>query len=213
MPFGFKRFLRWLGLAESEERVEIVIQNDEQYNLVYRQGVDLINPHMRLLGRNPRVGSRAKANIRRGIALLNAVTVYAPTHWPAYWTKGKGYQALGEHAAAKREFGAAFAIQKENPDVAREYAAECLETGDGQEALDATEHAISLAPNDPGLYANAALALLILGRYDDATAAVTKALAMNKSDRISLAVKEVVGAVIAGEKPQPRNMADLLRSV
>lgn len=213
MSFGFKRLLRLLGLGEQEERVEIVIQNDEQHNLACRQGTDLIGPYMQLHERLPRVGSRARANIRRGIALLDAATAYAPTNWAVYWTKGKGYQALGEHAAAKREFGAAFAIQKANPDVAREYAIVCLETGEGQEALDATQHAIGLTPNDPGLHANAALALLILGRYDDATAAIARALAMDKSDRVSHAVMKVVGAVTTGKKPQPRNMADILRNL
>jgi tetratricopeptide (TPR) repeat protein len=211
MPSALKKLLRLLGLGTPEEPARILILNDEQHLLVYRQGADLIDPYMLLLDRKPRFGLRARANIRRGIALLEAVTAYAPGNWPAYWMKGKGYQALGERVAAKREFAAAFAMQKSNPDVAREYGAACLETGDGQEALDATEHAIRLTPNDPGLHANAALALLTLGRYDDATVAVDKAIAMDNGDQISLTVRKLVGAVKAGKRPQPKNMADMRR--
>jgi hypothetical protein len=75
-----------------------VIRSTEEHNRLYKQGTDLISPYMRLHG-VPEKSSQtpaAQQDIRRGIALLQAVTSYAPSNWNAYWIVGKAYQALGE---------------------------------------------------------------------------------------------------------------------
>ncbi|MEM7146210.1 MAG: hypothetical protein AAF591_13820 [Verrucomicrobiota bacterium] len=187
----------------------VVVTNDDEHNAIYERGSELISPHMQLLDRDPKVTKKVREQVSRGIADLDAVTAYNPENWAAYWIKGKGYQVLGEAQAANAEFKASFDIQKENPDVAREYASTCLDLGLGSEATRATEHAITLTPDDAGLHANLALAFLISGQNAEAKKAVDRSLQMSPDDQISQAVRKIVDEVIAGDRPQPKNMADL----
>ncbi|QQL44427.1 tetratricopeptide repeat protein [Sulfuriroseicoccus oceanibius] len=191
------------------EPVAVVVTNDDDHNAIYERGSQLISPHMQLLNRDPKVTKKLIEQVTRGIADLDAVTAYNPGNWAAYWIKGKGYQVLGDPQAANAEFKASFDIQKENPDVAREYASTCLDLGLGAEAVRATEHAITLTPDDAGLYANLALALLISGKNVEAKEAVDRSLQMAPNDQISQAVRNIVDDVISGVRPQPKNMADL----
>jgi Flp pilus assembly protein TadD len=167
---------------------------------------------MQLLNHAPKVTESVRREVLGGIRDLDAVTTYNPANWAAFWIKGKGYQLLGDHESANREFKASFEIQKENPDVAREYAVSCLELGRGSEAIRATEHAIQLTPADAGLRANLALALLIDGRNEEARTAIDQALKMDPSDKISHALRKVVEEVAAGKRKQPRTMSDLNKS-
>ena len=186
-----------------------VVTNDDQHNEVYQRGSGRISPSMQLLGREPKVSQKVKEQILIGIKDLDAVTAYNPKNWASFWMKGKGYQALGDQKAANAEFKVSFAIQKENPDVAREYAASCLQLGDGEEAVSATQHAITLTPRDAGLHANLALALLISGKHEEARTAIVESLNMAPADRISLAVKKVIDEAASGKRRQPKTMADL----
>ncbi|PAW72137.1 MAG: hypothetical protein B9S38_05605 [Verrucomicrobiia bacterium Tous-C4TDCM] len=188
---------------------DVVVTNDDEHDQVCQRGGNLISPHMQLLGRNPKLSAKAKTELSRGIADLDAVTAYNPKNWASFWMKGKGYQALGDQKAANAEFKVSFAIQKENPDVAREYAASCLQLGDGEEAISATQHAITLTPRDAGLHANLALALLISGKHEEARTAIVESLNMAPADRISLAVKKVIDEAASGKRRQPKTMADL----
>jgi tetratricopeptide (TPR) repeat protein len=186
-----------------------VVTNDDQHNEIYERGSQLISPHMQLLDRDPRVTKAVREQVTRGIRDLDAVTAFNPANWAAFWIKGKGYQVLGAHEAANKEFKASFDIQKENPDVAREYAASCLELRRGAEAVRVAQHAIEVTPDDAGLYANLALAFLIDGKNTEAKRAVEQALTMEPQDKISQAVRGVVDDIIAGKRTQPKTMADL----
>lgn len=211
-------FLSTLFGCKKESPIEqpdskvVIVSDDDQHNEIYERGSQLISPHMQLLDRDPRVTKAVREQVTRGIRDLDAVTTFNPGNWAAFWIKGKGYQVLGSHEAANKEFKASFEIQKENPDVAREYAASCLELGLGAEAVRVARHAIDRAPNDAGLHANLALALLIDGKAPEAKKAVEQALTMAPQDKISQAVRGVVDDVIAGKRRQPKTMADLNRT-
>lgn len=200
------------GAPEGPESPAVVVSNDDEHNMVYERGSKAISPHMQLLDRHPKFDEQVRREVEGGIRDLDAVTLYSPENWAAFWIKGKGYQLLGNHNAANEQFKASFGIQKENPDVAREYAASCLELGRGAEAVRATEHAIKIAPNDAGLHANLALALLIDGRNPEAKDAIDEALRMAPNDKISRRVQKLVDDVLAGRRKQPANMADLKKS-
>ena len=197
---------------ERLEQVEIIVTNDVQHDEIYQRGTQLINPHMQLLDRDPQITKTVRAQISEGIRDLDAVTDFNPGNWAAFWIKGKGYQVIGAHEAANREFKASFDLQEQNPDVAREYASSCLELGCGGEAVRIAQYAIELAPNDAGLYANLALAFLIDGNNTGAKTAVEKALTMAPEDMISQAVCDIVDDIIAGRRPQPKTMKDIDKS-
>src|ERR1043165_1770785 len=114
-----------VGCSRREVKTEPVpvIGNDEEHNRFYKQAGDLVTPYLRLSDRQEKVWNtpKAQADLRRGIELYMAVVRYAPSNWNAYWLMGKAHQALREPVAAYDAFGKAYAIQKENADVAREY--------------------------------------------------------------------------------------------
>jgi tetratricopeptide (TPR) repeat protein len=189
--------------------VAVIVTTEAQHNEIYERGTQLISPHMELLDRNPRVTKAVREQVTRGIHDLDAVTAFCPGNWAAFWIKGKGYQLLGAHEAANKEFKASFEIHKNNPDVAREYASSCLELGRSAEAVRVAQHAIEMTPDDAGLYANLALAYLIDGKNIEAKKAVEQALTMAPQDKISQAVRGVVYDIIAGKRRQPKTMEDL----
>ncbi|MDQ1255460.1 MAG: hypothetical protein QG656_51 [Candidatus Hydrogenedentes bacterium] len=196
--------------AEAVTAAPPVITNDDDLKRVYEQGANLISPYMELLDRQPALTAEDKAKVREGIVCMKAVTDYVPANWAAFWIAGKGYQALGEYEAANKAFKDAFDVQKQNPDVAREYAVSCLELGKGAEAVRVTLHAIELSPEDAGLYANLALAYLIDGKNEEASRAIAESLKRTPEDAISQTVKKTVDEVIAGKRPQPKKLKDLM---
>jgi tetratricopeptide (TPR) repeat protein len=154
------------------------VANDADHNRYFKEGSGLIKPYMLLNGvpEKSTSSSKAKAEIARGIALLDAVIAYNTNNWAAWWTIGKGLQALRESEKSCDALGKAYSLQRENADVAREYAAECLNLGRATEAVSIAEHAVTLSPNNAGLYANLALAYTISGRIADAQSTISKSL-------------------------------------
>jgi len=187
------------------------VSNDAEHNKYVKEAGDLITPYMRIHGvpEKPTNTSKARADINRGIVLLQAVLVYNPTNWSSWWVMGKAHQALGEAEKACDAFGKSYAIQKENPDVAREYMFECLEIGRTAEAISAAEHAVSLSPKDAGLHANAALAYTLAGRITDAQASISKSLQIDPNDSISLTLRRIVQEIADGRRRQPHTMREL----
>jgi tetratricopeptide (TPR) repeat protein len=202
-----------VGCSKQQPRSESVpaINNDEEHNRYYKEAGNLVTPYLTLSDRQEKSSNTAKAqtDLRRGIALYGAVVSYAPNNWNAYWLMGKAHQALREPTAACEAFGRAYAIQKKNADVAREYSFECLEVGQTSEGVAAAEHALSLKPRDAGLLANLALAYTVAGRTSEALAKVEEALAIDPADKISVNLRRVIREIIDGKRPQPKKLGDL----
>ena len=204
-----------VGCSKQQPLSEAVpaITNNEECSHCYKEAGDLVRPYMRLSDNQakPGNGSKAQADLRRGIALYSAVVAYAPTNWAAYWLMGKTYQALRDPTNACDAFGKSFSLQKEKADVAREYMFECLELGRTGEGVMVAEHALSLKPQDAGLLANLALAYTIAGRIPEASAAVEKSLSLNPADEITLNLKRVIREISDGKRPQPKTLGELSR--
>jgi tetratricopeptide (TPR) repeat protein len=188
-----------------------VITTDAEHNRCCEEANRLTTPYFRLSDTKdkPATTRKAQADLRRGIALYQAIVRYAPTNWSAYWCMGKAHQALEEHEAACDAFGKAFAIQKNNADVGREYMFECLELGRASEAISAAEHALLLQPHDAGLLANLALAYTLAGRNSDALAKVEESLAIEPNDKITLHLKRAIREIVDGKRPHPKRIRDL----
>ncbi len=202
------KFLALIGIGSAAPTGLLKVTNDSEHNAIYTKGSNLVSPHIQLLGREPKITATARKELMEGIACMKAVTEYNPQNWAAFWTMGKAYQALGDHEAANTAFKTAFGIQTKNPDVAREYSASCLELGLADEAIGANKLAITISPDDAGLYANLALAYLVAGKNEKALRAVKKSLEMKPDDKISQAAKKLVDEVLAGKRSQPKKMAD-----
>jgi len=187
------------------------ISNGEEHNQYYNEAWKLIQPYLRLAGAMDKKADtqKARAKLERAIALLHEVVVYNPGNWSAFWLLGKAYQTMDDHQKAYNFLGKSYGIQKENPDVAREYMFECLELTKADEGVTVGEQAVSLRPMEAGLHANLALAYMIAGRMADARSAVDKALQLDSSDQISLAVRRRIQQVAEGTRLQPRTIRDL----
>ncbi len=211
----FRSLIRRLTGADSAidaivERGPIAVSPDD-HNRVYQAGCDLISPYMPLHNRESRSArsSKGRQEVKRGIELLTFITQANPANWNAHWIIGKGYQALGDSSAACDSFRASFDLQKNNPDVAREYMFECLNLGRSKDGVDAARHAVSLQPANAGLLANLALALLIAADLDAAEQTVNQALVADPKDGITKNVAQMIRDVKSGRKPQPNRIADL----
>src|SRR5262245_24418826 len=123
------------------------------HDRLFLEGSDLISPYMRLHGVPPRdtKTSSAQADLKQGISTMEEVIKLNPVNWPAYWTMGKAYQALEDHASACNAFAKAFEINDDQVSVAREYTNECMHLGRTKDAIHAAKHAVHLNPNDAGL--------------------------------------------------------------
>jgi len=191
------------------------MENDkliEEHNACYKQGCSLISQYMHFhnVDSAPSDSKTAKSELNRGIALLKRVVEINPRNFAAYWVMGKGYQVLNDSKLAWEAFGQSFAIERENPDVAREYVFECLNLGKVEEGVAAAEHAVGLNPEDAGLVANLALAYLIGGKLEDAMQAAEESLMLAPDDEITQNLKRVIHEVQNGDRPQPKSMKDLM---
>jgi tetratricopeptide (TPR) repeat protein len=166
-------------IACVRKRNEPQAPNDtDLHNLLFREGTNLITPYMPLHGLSPKDAhsSQAQKEIKNGIAKLEQVLVLNPQNWAAFWIIGKGHQALENYQKAYESFKASWSIHKQNIDVAREYMIQCLNLGKSAEGVAIAEAALRLEPNEPGLVANYALALLIDGQMDRAENEVKRSL-------------------------------------
>ena len=188
-----------------------VNNNGEEFSRLYKEGVRLIKPYMILTdGQVRSVNTEtARQDLTRGISSLKKAVVIQPDNRAAYWIIGKGYQALHDSENACEAFGRSFAIQQQNPDVAREYMMECLNLGRSDEAMRVAQHAITLRPTDAGLIANLALASLIAGKIDAALEHVNKSLRISPDDKITQSLKKIIIEVRDGKRPQPKSARDL----
>jgi len=193
--FGFLTSL----FGFTQKKTELVL-TQENHNPYYLKGTKLINPYIVLSNKLPVIDKTAEKNIIEGVRYLDAVTQINPNNFAAYWFKGKGYQALKQHDSAYKQFDKSFAINKEDPNVARELMLECLSLGKGKEAVEISLHTLTVDGTDAGLLANLALAYIINDNLDLAESTIEKAILANPSDKINLNVKRMLEEVIAGKR-------------
>ena len=132
-----------------------------------------------------------------------------PANWSALWIRGKAFQSLGEHAKAVESFRSAYRINADQPDVSRELAEGLLQTGRFGEAENIAREVSDRSPQDAGLKANLALALLLDGHVSAAQQAIAEALRLDPTDAISKALARRIDDVASGARPQPKSLAEL----
>lgn len=202
-----------VGCSPSQPREIKVspVTTEVEHNQYFDEASKLIKPFITVDGvkETPASSRNAQADIARGIALLDAVIVFDPTNWSAWFMIGKARQALGEREKAFQAFSKSYAIQPDHPGVAREYAGACLNLGKAAEAVAAAERAVKLSPSDATHYSNLALAYTIAGKIAEAKNAITKSLEIAPNDQTSLTVRRIIGEIADGKRPQPHNLREL----
>ena len=184
----------------------------ERHNRHYETGWKLIEGLILVHDTGPTAppGWLARRRLRRAARCFEHALAISPRGWQSLWALGKIHQRPDDSREALRCFGRAFDISPDQPDVAREAAAEALSVGDGRLAVRYCRAAIEAMPGDPGLVANLALALLISGKPAEAQSAISEATQRAPQDPISAAVARAVDDVVQNRRPRPRTLADVL---
>lgn len=198
-----------MSKMEKFEKLVMTITTEE-HDRLFKEGSALIQPYIKLRGRPGLTrDKKSEDDINRGIKLLGKLTEVNPQNWSALWFIGKAYQVLGNSEKACSAFEKSFLIQKQNPDVAREYSFECLRLGRVQESVNAAEHAYNLDPKNAGLISNLALSYVMAGRNADALNLTEKAIAIAPTDKIAKNLNKLIQEIMSGVRKQPESLKDL----
>ncbi len=182
-----------------------------RHDVAYQRGCDLIENEL-LLADSPALDKPSwwtKFKLRRAIAAFEEAISLYPSNWSAHWVVGKIYQRLGDYDAALQRFSRAHELEPTNADVVREATIAAIDVGNGTAATRFAEAALGLSPDDAGLMANHALALLIAGDALSARRTIQKSIERDASDQVSRRVAEIIEEVVSGQRPQPRSGRDL----
>ena len=179
----------------------------DRHNALYKEAAELIRPfldtHVRLGDPLPAKSAPDQAKVGRACELLKEVTKLRPENWNAWWILGMSHRFLGDAVAAYGAFKRSFEIAPTQIETGRNLAMECIGLGYGPEAVEVTTRVLELRPEDSGLMANRALALLVNGELKEAQTEVERALKINPSDKITLGLNQLLANVRAGRIPQP----------
>jgi Flp pilus assembly protein TadD len=187
---------------------------DEQITLhdrLYREGWEILDEQIQLHDRPPlgKPGWFVQRKLKKAIALLEQTLQINPVNWASMWGLGKIYQRMDDDSTALEWFIRAHQIKRTNADVVREAALCAMNLGRSKEAVEFASAAIQLKPDDPGLAANLALALLLDHRAEEAKQMAIEAVEAGGDDVVSKNVLQYVNDVISGRKPFPKTFKEV----
>jgi len=184
----------------------------QEHDRLWREASRLTRGELLLHGAMPgRLGWFARRRLARAMSCLTRALRIAPDRWQTLWMIGKVHQRLEERESALKAFSRAHEINPAQPDVAREAAAAAMEMGQAEAAVHYCRSAVAGSPNDPGLMANLACALLIDKKPKEALDAAIEALRRDPADPITIVLKARIEDVITGRRRQPNTLRDLSR--
>jgi tetratricopeptide (TPR) repeat protein len=181
-----------------------------RHNDLYKQACGLIEGLI-LLDDRP-VAELNAVNRKRlmdSIGLFEEVVSINPGNWAAMWLLGKVYQRLGDEACRLEWFTRAYRLKPDQPDVAREAALAAMDAGQPEAAVGYCQSAIAASPDDAGLHANLAVALLFSGKPAVARTVAAEALRRDPADQITARIVALIDGVLAGKRPCPHHVRDL----
>ena len=110
---------------------------------------------------------------------------------------------IGDSEAARLAFRRAFTIAPTEIEVGRNLVLESLALGYGEEAVEVATALVTLSPEDAGLRANRAFALLIAGDVAAARRDVARALDLAPGDAITRNLGKLIEDASAGRAARP----------
>jgi Flp pilus assembly protein TadD len=192
----------------NQELTDIQIHEHDQLS---KEGWDILEGEIHIHDHShlTKPGWFAKRKLRKAISLFEGAIEINPKSWASMWGLGKIYQRLEDDATALEWFVKSHQIIQTNPDVVREAALCAMNLGKVKEAIEFTNTAIELAPDDPGLIANLALALLLDHRPQEAKDKAEASVSANSTDVVSRNVLQYINEVISGKKLYPKSIKDI----
>jgi hypothetical protein len=175
-------------------------QLDPDLEARFRAAVEAVNPLLTFDGRPRQLGWFERRRLAKGIRELEALA--SGERWRVWWFLGMARRAASDLAGAFDAFERAYVANPAHADVSREFGAQCLALGRGDQAVAVSERNCSLHPGDAGLRANLALACMIADDLARAKKEVTRALEMDPTDKITGMLAAMIDDVIAGKRPR-----------
>jgi tetratricopeptide (TPR) repeat protein len=126
------------------------------------------------------------------------------------WFTGKVYQCCHDQATALAWFERAYQINASEADVAREASTCAMELARHDTAIGFAHRAVQIAPANPGLHANLALAYLLAGRIPEAQNEIGCAVATDPTDIISKTIDSMTKHFAANGRTPPATTPALL---
>lgn len=151
----------------------------------------------------------AAVRLEKAAQLYEEAVSINPANWTAMWHLGKIYQSLEDDERALSWLARSHRVNPDQPEVAREAAIAAMDVGRHDEAVVFCKRAIEAKPNDAGLQANLALALLFSGNASEARPIAENALCQCPTDEITRNIIQIIREVLAGDRPCPHHVRDL----
>jgi tetratricopeptide (TPR) repeat protein len=190
--------------------MELTPEQSELHNHLYLEAWKMIEAELRLHGTPaPRATWSVRRKLKHAISRFEQTLQINPTNWASMWALGKIYQRLNDYTTALQWFTRAYEINSTHPDVVREASLCAMSVGDANAAMKFTTGAMTLKPDDPGLIANHALALLLNHQPKAAKTNAEKAVAAAPNDAVSKSVLRFIDDVIAHRRPYPKDFRNV----
>ena len=178
------------------------LDNDSAGKL-YTAACSLITPYVAHQLEAPPLAAPARKHLQKGCEMLSRVLDFNPQIWGALWYRGIAHRGLRQLEPAYDDFRAAYALEKTNPSVGREFTGICIALGRGPEAVQVSRELLDKYPDDASLISNYALSLLISGNIPEAEAAAEHSLRIEPSDRVTQTLAEFIASVKANRISRP----------
>lgn len=175
---------------------------------IFKTATSVIRKHFVTAG-EPCVTGTAAAEVAKATEMLQGVISEVPNWWIALWFYGKGLLALGKHELAYRAFRRAYELEKHVEMIPRELAGVCLELRRFDEAVEVSEQAVVVEPDNAELVGNLALAYLMAGRYQQARKSIDAAIGIDPSDNINQTISRLLLEITEGRRAAPESLASL----
>jgi tetratricopeptide (TPR) repeat protein len=176
----------------------------DEFNQNFGVAFDLLKQYAFIQGSGKgSPGFMGKKRLKEAITMFGRCLEIYRGSWQSMWGIGKAHQALGNHLTALGWFERALKREDGNPDIWREATIESLGLGEAEKALTYAKNARELKPDDAGLQANLALALLLNKQGDEALGKIKEACQKNPADPVNKNVLAFIQDVVSGKKPYP----------
>jgi tetratricopeptide (TPR) repeat protein len=181
----------------------------ELHDVLYGAAIELFEPYFEEGGGRPPTSDTEVQQVLRACELLERVLAIYPENWNAAWTLGMARRSVGDYERSYWALRQAYALESANEAVGREYTGACMMTHRDEKAIVVARDAVARTPDNAALVSNLALAYLLAGRFDEATAAIAAATRIDEDDAIIVRLRMVIGNLALARFDEAEKFATL----
>lgn len=176
----------------------------QEYEALWAKASDLLLPYFGPHNRPKTAEDIAK--VARARDALDRITSLGSATWRPWWLLGVARRLLRDREGAYAAFARAYGMAPDEIEVGRNLGMECITLGYAQEAIAVTAAMVRIWPDNAGLIANHALALLIGSDLDGALREIENAAQLDPNDEITLNLRKLIDNVRTGRVKAPSRM-------